>query len=59
MQGDRILGMAEAVNAYTDVQVRDILEEAHRLECSMRTFGAIMGIAVRKLDSLKYGRMDA
>lgn len=53
------MGMAEAVNAYTDVQVRDILEEAHRLECSMRTFGAIMGIAVRKLDSLKYGRMDA
>lgn len=58
MMDERVFVGDKPMNVYTSAQVRDVLEEAHRLECVMRLGGALMGVAVRKLDSLNSGRMD-
>lgn len=58
MDDGRVFLADRPLNVYTTSQVRDVLEEARRLECMTRSSCGILDTAVRKLDSLNCGRMD-
>jgi len=58
MDSQHIQVGGKPMSVYTAAQVRDVLDEANRLD--RRGIGCIVvDAAVRKLDSLNQGRMDA